>query len=69
MTQHDERHGGPYDRGTADAWYHRPPNPHYYRGGSRTSGRVEEADMTAAEVAAYLAGYAAGDDMGGKDYE
>jgi hypothetical protein len=69
MTKHDQRHGGPYDRGTADAWYHRPPNPHYYRGGSRTSGRVAESDMTAAEVAAYLAGYAAGDDTGGKDYE
>ena len=24
------RHGGPYDRGSADSYYGRPMDPHYY---------------------------------------
>lgn len=51
------RHGGCADRGSADSWYRRGFQPHYYRGGTGTSERVEEADMTAEEIAAYRAGY------------
>jgi hypothetical protein len=54
---YDQRHGGPYDRGSADSYYHRPFNPHYYVEGTGTSPRVELADMTAAEITAYTAGY------------
>lgn len=54
---YDQRHGGPYDRGSADAYYHRPFDPHYYRGDTYTSERVELKDMTAAEITAYTAGY------------
>ena len=54
---YDERHGGPYDRGSADFWYGRPYEPHYFVGGTYTSDKVELADMTAEEITAYPAGY------------
>lgn len=55
--KYDQRHGGPYDRGSADSYYGRGHNPHYYQEGTATSPRVEAADMTAEEIAAYTAGY------------
>jgi hypothetical protein len=54
----DKRHGGPYDRGSADSYYRRGRDPHYYVGGTGTSKKVEYDDMTAAEIAAYHLGYA-----------
>jgi hypothetical protein len=53
----DERHGGPYDRGTADSYYGRDYNPHYFVGDSYNSPRVELAQMTADEIIAYTAGF------------
>ena len=63
---YDQRHGGPYDRGSADSYYHRPFNPHYYVEGTGTSPRVELADMTAAEITAYTAGYNHNEQFGSK---
>lgn len=54
---YDTRHGGPYDRGSADSYYGRPYNPHFYRGGTYNSEKVELADMNAEEIIAYTAGY------------
>ena len=54
---YDKRHGGAYDRGSADSWYGREVNPHYYIGDTYQSPKVEEADMTEEEIAAYMAGY------------
>ena len=51
------RHGGPYDRGTADSWYSRPGKPHYYEGATGFSKRIEKADMTKEEIEEYWAGY------------
>ena len=51
------RHGGAYDRGSADYYYHRPRSPHYYLGGSYKSPRVDEQNMTVEEVEAYHRGY------------
>lgn len=53
----DTRHGGPYDRGTADSYYGRDYNPHYYKGDTGSSLRVTLKDMTADEIVAYTAGY------------
>lgn len=53
----DKRHGGPYDRGSADSYYRRGRRPHYYKGGTQTSDLVEYKDMTPDEVVAYHAGY------------
>ena len=62
--KYDERHGGPYDRGGADYWYHRGWEPHYYKGGTYTSERVDKADMTQSEIEAYNAGYDAAASLG-----
>ncbi len=55
--KYDERHGGPFDRGAADSYYRRGKNPHYYKGGTGMSPKVEEKDMTEDELFAYFAGY------------
>ena len=54
---YDQRHGGPYDRGSADSWYNREFNPHYFVGDSYQSPRIELAQMTPEEIVAYTAGY------------
>ena len=50
-----ERHGSLWDRGSADSYYHRAPNPHYGGVGGGSGERVEVADE--ASVAEYMAGY------------
>lgn len=68
--EYDQRHGGPWDRGSADSYYWRQPEPHYYQGGTSMSPRVERADMTADEIAAYYAGYEHNEQYGDKkDYD
>lgn len=66
VKQYDTRHGGPWDRGSADSYYGRGFDPHYYVNGTGTSNRVELADMTPAEITAYSAGYAWNEQHGGK---
>lgn len=51
------RHGGPYDRGSADAYYRRKFDPHYYRGATYSSTRVEQVDMTTEEMIEYTEGW------------
>ena len=51
----DYRHGGAFDRGSADSYYGRNINPHYYVGGTGTSDEVVE--LTEDEKEAYHAGY------------
>jgi len=66
---YDQRHGGPYDRGSADSYYRRPAEPHYYEGGTAVSRRIEESDMTAWQITEYNAGYDANERRGDyKDY-
>ena len=53
---HDQRHGGPYDRGSADAYYRRPFQPHYFEGDTAATPRIIiTEDMP--EYEAYRAGY------------
>jgi hypothetical protein len=52
---YDGRHGGPYDRGSADSYYGRGFQPHYYKGNTYGSERVVE--LTKEELEAYRAGY------------
>jgi hypothetical protein len=56
-TKYDERHGGPFARGKADFWYGRGRQPHYFKGASYDSEKVEEKDLTKEELEAYNAGY------------
>lgn len=55
--KYDERYGGPFDRGCADYYYGRGYNPHFYKGDSYSSDRVNQAEMALEEIAAYDAGY------------
>jgi hypothetical protein len=51
----DTRHGGPYDRGSADSYYRRGRNPHYYKGATGRSELV--AELTQQELAEYNLGF------------
>ena len=64
--EYNARHGGPFDRGSADSWYSRGAKPHYYVGGSYEGPAITEEQMTAEEVAAYYAGYDHNEKSGGK---
>lgn len=55
--QYDKRHGGPYDRGSADSYYGRPRRPHYFAGATYSTPEVTEEDMTPDEISAYNQGY------------
>ena len=59
-------HGSPFDRGSADSWYSRPQDPHYWPEGTYRGKRVESADMSMAELRAYFAGYEYNEEFGGK---
>lgn len=55
--KYDERHGGAFDRGSADSYYGRPIDPHYYVGATHTTDRIDLINMTTKEIEAYMAGY------------
>lgn len=62
--EYDTRHGGPYDRGSADSYYRRPFNPHFYAGATMQSPRIPLECMTAEEITAYTAGYRDNEESG-----
>lgn len=49
------KHGGLFDRGSADAYYHRDASPHWYPEGTGHGERIEK--LTDEEIQEYLAGY------------
>lgn len=55
--EHDRAHGGPFDRGGADYYYHRPYGPHYYDDSTNPCTRVEKDQMTQQQLDAYEAGW------------
>jgi len=63
---YDERHGGAFDRGSADSHYGRPRQPHMYEDGTGISTRIEPTEMTTSEIQAYLAGYQWNEQFGDK---
>jgi hypothetical protein len=64
--KYDSRHGGPFDRGSADSWYSRPCQPHYFLGDSYQGREVTQDLMTQDQIAAYFAGYEYNERHGGK---
>ena len=61
----NQAHGSPFDRGSADSFYRRQAQAHYMINGAR----IEQADMTAEQIAEYKAGYEDNEKSGGrKDY-
>ena len=51
------RHGGPMDRGSADAYYGRPAAPHYFEGDTYQTEKIEEDKMSIVEINQYNIGY------------
>ena len=51
------KHGSPQDRGSADRYYGRPYNPHYYPSGTGKGIRIEFAQMTDEQVVEYDYGF------------
>ena len=43
----DTRHGGAYDRGSADSYYRRPRRPHFFSDATYQSDEITEQFMTA----------------------
>lgn len=67
---YDKRHGGPWDRGSADSYYGRGAKPHYYEGPTGFGEPITEERMTKEEIEAYYAGYDYNEKFGDKkDYE
>ena len=58
------RHGGPYDRGSADSYYGRGHTPHYFTGATGFSDRIEMKDMTSDQISEYSEGYEHNEKMG-----
>ena len=66
--EYDARHGGPFDRGSADSYYSREPDPHYYVGATGLSERINK--LYPSEEEAYSAGYLHNEQSGSKkDYD
>ena len=65
----DKRHGGAWDRGSADCYYMRPYRPHKYAGGTGASERIEAESLSSHDLAAYAAGWNYNERLGDfKDY-
>ena len=59
-----ELHGGLFDRGSADSYYGRPRDPHWYPEGSYNGVKV--TDLNPIEIQAYMAGYDWNEQFGDK---
>ena len=59
-------HGGPQDRGSADAYYGRQYSPHWYPLGTGKGERIESINMSDSEIEEYKYGYDNEEDR--KDY-
>ena len=57
LQAYDMRHGGPYDRGSADAYYRRKFEPHYFKGDSYSTEQIFLLDPSTKDYEAYKAGY------------
>ena len=53
----DTRHGSPWDRGGADYYYGRNPNPHFFEGAPYATAKFEKENMTDQQIDEYFAGY------------
>jgi hypothetical protein len=65
-SKYDERHGGAFDRGRADSYYHRPRKPHFFMGNTYSSLEVTEENMNQYEKESYHAGYEWNEKFGDK---
>ena len=57
-------HGGLFDRGSADSYYSRPRDPHWWTDGTHQGQKI--TNLNSAEIEEYLAGYAHNEQYGDK---
>lgn len=58
MKEHSyKRHGGAYDRGSADSYYGRPREPHFYAGASYTTDKITDLTDNPKAIRDYNQGY------------
>jgi hypothetical protein len=62
---YDDRHGGPFDRGSADSYYSRSFLPHYFEGSTYSTVKIIPP-KDSAEYEAYSAGYDYNEEAGDK---
>ena len=62
---YNARHGGPFDRGSADSWYSRGVRPHYFVGATYQTQEVKCRQGSKAWEE-YMAGYEYNELHGGK---
>lgn len=55
-------HGSPQDRGSADRYYGRPYEPHFWPEGTSHGRKIVESEMSGNELAAYKYGWDTEDD-------
>jgi hypothetical protein len=63
---YEQKHGGAFDRGAADSYYHRPRDPRMYPNGTYNPPRIEMSLMSPEEIDAYHAGYDWNEQFGDK---
>lgn len=63
---YNARHGGPFDRGSADSYYGRGRNPHFFTDATYKSMEIPEKHMTQQQIADYNAGYDFNEEQGDK---
>ena len=51
------KHGSPQDRGSADKYYDRPYDPHWYPAETYKGDRIGAKDMTPAQIEEYRYGW------------
>jgi hypothetical protein len=59
-------HGSPFDRGSADSYYGRAQDPHWWPEGTGRGVRMESKDMSMEELRAYFRGYEYNERFGDK---
>jgi len=64
--KYDQKHGSPFDRGSADSYYGRGRDPHWYPEGTYKGDRIGKEQMTNEQIQAYLAGYQWNEQFGDK---
>lgn len=50
-------HGSPADRGSADAYYWRESDPHWWPEGTGKGIRIEQCDMLQSQIDIYMESY------------
>lgn len=65
-TTYNVEHGDPFDRGSADSYYGRRYDPHWWPEGTMKGDKVEQADMSMEEIEAYAAGWEYNETLGDK---